>query len=136
MQVNPCITSSIYFTGLGAVDFVDPPSGSVIANFEGTPNAATIVCNISHGGLQITTQWNVANFRGGGPNSLLAFTIAPELFSVGGDPIPNTNLLFNNELTFLNWAAELDGVIVYCGTGQDPQQASFTLRIYSELLSS
>ena len=92
----------------------------------------TIACNITHGGIQITTQWNVANFRGGGPNSLFAHTVAPELFSVGGDPIPNTNYLFNNELTVLNWAAELDRAIVYCGTGQDPQQASFTLRIYSE----
>ena len=123
-----------YFTGWGTVDFVDPPSGSVIANFEGTPNATTIICNITRdGGPQITTQWNVANFRGGGPNSLLSLTIAPELFSVGGDPIPNTDYLFENELTILDWAAELDGVIVYCGTGRDPQQASFTLRIYSEL---
>ena len=63
--------------------------------------------------------------------------MAPELFSVGGDrAIPNTDILFDNKLTILNWAAELDGVIVYCGTGQDPQQASFTLKIYSESLSS
>ena len=112
---------------------MDPPSGSVIANFEGTPNATTIICNVTRDrGPQITTQWNVANFRGSGSN-LLAHTVAPELFSVGSDPIPNTDLLFDNELTILNWAAELDGVIVYCGTGRDPQQASFTLRIYSEL---
>ena len=104
----------------------------MIANFEGTPNATTIVCNITNGGVQITTQWNVANFRGGGPNSLLSHTAAPELFSVGGDPNPDTNFLFDNELTILNWAAELDRVMVYCGTGQDAQQASFTLRIYSE----
>ena len=123
---------SFYFTGLGAVDFVDPPSGSVIANFEGTPNATTIICNITDGGIQITTQWNVANFRRGGPNNLFAPTVAPELFSSGDDPMPNTNFLFDNELTILNWAAELDRVMVYCGTGQEPQQASFTLRIYSE----
>ena len=113
---------------------MDPPSGSVIANFEGsTPNTVTIACNITHEGRQITTQWNVASFRGGGPNSLLALTVAPELFSLGGDPIPDTDFLFNNELTILNWAAELDRAMLYCGTGQDPQQAGFTLRIYSEL---
>ena len=132
MHVNSYLNLSFHFTGLGAVDFVDPPSGSVIANFEGIPNATTIICNITHGGSQITTQWNVANFRGGGPNNLFAPTVAPELFSVGGDPMPNTNFLFDNELTILNWAAELDRVMVYCGTGQEPQQASFTLRIYSE----
>ena len=120
------------------MDFANPPSGSVIVNFEGTPNATTIVCNITlSGGPQITTQWNVANFRGGDQNSLQSVHVhvAPELFSVGGDPIPNTDFLFDNKLTILDWAAELDGVIVYCGTGPDPQQANFTLRIYSESLS-
>ena len=93
-----------------------------------------IICNITNDGIQITTQWNVGNFRGRGPNYLFAPTMsAPELFSVGGDPIPDTNFLFNNELTILNWAAELDGVVVYCGTGVNPQEASFTLRLYSEL---
>ena len=129
------LAKTSYFTGLGTVDFVDPPSGSVIASFEGTPNATTIICNVTRdGGPQVTTQWNVANFRGSGSN-LLAHTEAPELFSVGGDPNPNTDFLFDNELTILDWAAELDRVIVYCGTGRDPQQASFTLRIYSELYS-
>ena len=120
-------------SGLGSADFTDPPSDSIIANFEGTPNATTITCNVSRSDIsaQITTQWNVGNFRGG-PDSLQAVSIAPALFFVGGDPIPNTNFLYDNELTILNWAAELDGVIVYCGTGQDPQQASFSLRIYSE----
>ena len=105
----------------------------MISNFEGALNATTITCTITRDspiGPQITTQWNVGNFRGNG-ESLVAINAAPELFSVGGDPIPNTNFLFDNELTILNWAAELDGVIVYCGTGADPQQASFTLRIYS-----
>ena len=63
--------------------------------------------------------------------------MAPELFFVGGDPrVPNNDILFDNKLTILNWTAELDGVIVYCGTGQDRKQANFTLRIYSESLSS
>ena len=117
------------------MDFVDPPSGSVIANFEGTQNATTIACNISHGGVQITTQWNVGNFRRSGPNGLRATTDAPELFLLGGDPIPDTTFLFDNRLTVLNWASELDEVIVYCGTGQEPQQANFILRVYRELLT-
>ena len=105
----------------------------MISNFEGALNGTTITCTItrdSPAGSQITTQWNVGNFRGNGEN-LVDIAQAPELFSVGGDPIPGTNFLFDNELTILNWAAELDGVIVYCGTGLAPQQASFTLRIYS-----
>ena len=116
------------------MDFIDPPSGSVIPNFEGTQNATTLACNVSDGGVQITTQWNVGNFRGGGPNDLRSISDAPELFSVSGDPIPNTTFTYENRLTILNWANELDGVTVYCGSGQEPQQASFVLRIYREFL--
>lgn len=104
----------------------------MIPHFEGTPNATTITCNITvDGGNQITTQWNVGNFRRGGPDSLQGVSNST-LFSVGGDPVPNTTFLFENELTVVNFAAELDGVVVYCGSGQEPRQASFTLRIYSE----
>ena len=47
-------------TGLGVVDYVDPPSGSAIANFEGTVNASTLICNVTNEqGLQISTQWTL-----------------------------------------------------------------------------
>lgn len=46
------------------MDFVDPPSGSVVANFESSLNATTLTCNISHEGSQIPTFWSVVNFQG------------------------------------------------------------------------
>ena len=46
------------------MDFIDPPSGSVVANFEGSLNAATLTCNVSHEGSQRFTFWSIANFRG------------------------------------------------------------------------
>ena len=51
---------------LGLATFVDPPSGSVIANFEGIENPTTINCNITTDQgvqMQVTTQWHVEYYR-------------------------------------------------------------------------
>ena len=49
--------------GHGAVDFADPPPGTVIVDFEGTlENAITITCNITHAGIQVGTSWSIENF--------------------------------------------------------------------------
>ena len=123
---------------MGAANFTDPPSGTLIANLEGAENATTLTCNITNPeGDQISTQWNVGNFRGSGPNDLRHITEDPELFFISGDPIPNFEPLeFNNRLTILSWTAELDEVIVYCGTGEMAQQANFILRVYRESLTN
>ena len=113
-----------FFVGYGAASFVDPaPSGSVVANFEGTINAATLICNVTRGEDQIDTFWSFANFRGvDGRQSLLTLGSSQNLFFAGG--------LFLNELTITNWTSEVDQVIAFCGTGGDPTQANVTLRIY------
>ena len=71
-----------------AVNFTDPASGSLIANFEGTENATTITCNVTNSqGAQISTQWTLTNFRGStGLQSVN--NAAPELFEITGDPWP------------------------------------------------
>ena len=112
------------------MDFVDPPSGSVIANFEGTVNATTLSCNITNEGSQVSTQWSIENFRDA-PSRFISDNLAPELFSFSGDPIPTVpNFTYRNRLTVLNWTSELDRVTVFCGTGADPEQANFVFRIY------
>ena len=119
---------------LGAVDFVDPLSGSVIANFEGTLNAATLRCNISNEGVQIGTQWSIENFRGN-PALQRVASAAPDLFEFGGDLRPgSTTDTFLNRVTVLNFTSDLDNAIVYCGTGAEPRMANFTLRIYRKLM--
>ena len=112
------------FVGYGAADFIDPaPSGSVIANFEGTINATTLICIVTRGETQIDTFWSIANFRGvADRQSLLSLGSSPNLFVVEG--------LFFDELTITNWTSEIDQVIVFCGTGGEPMQANVTLRIY------
>ena len=114
------------------MDFVDPPSGSVIANFEGSLNAATLRCNISNQGVQISTQWSIENLGG---NSALqrVVDVLLDLFEVGGDLRPgSTTGTFLNQITVLNFTSDLDNTILYCGTGQERRQAKFTLRLYRE----
>ena len=113
---------------------MDPSSGSVTANFEGTLNATTINCSVTNSqGARTTTQWTLINFGGDDtvvtPNNITA----PELFSFSGDPIPGFNLTYQNSLTVTNLTSDLDGVIIYCGTGMQSQQTNFTLRIYRKL---
>ena len=110
------------------MDFVDPPSGSVTANFEGSLNATTLTCNITNEGVQIPTFWSVANFQGVAGRQPLG-------------TLRDQNLLlilrresFFHQVIVTNWTSEVDGVIVLCGTGTEPTQANLTLRLYRKFL--
>ena len=111
-----------------------PPSGTLIANFEGTENVITLICNISgDGSNQIGTTWSIANYRGS--ITLVDITGGPEPFDVGGPPNPLApQVSLSNELTISNWTADLDGATIFCGTGIDQQEASFSLRVYRKSL--
>ena len=105
------------------MDFIDPRSGSVIANFEGAVNATTLTCNITNEGVQIFTFWSVSNF-GGVSSSRPVAMLGSDLFLLS-DPES-----FLNQLTVTNWTSQLDGVTVFCGTGSEPAQANIRLRVY------
>ena len=112
------------------MEFVDPPSSTVIPNFEGTVSNTTITCNITNGGIQIGTQWNIENF-GGNPNLQTVNNVAPNIFDIGGDLRPGSNVdTFQNQITILNFTSDLDNVTLYCGTGVERRMANFTIRIY------
>ena len=51
-----------------------------------------------------------------------------EIFLVHGDLQQDVSL--QNKLTVQNLTSDLDGVIVYCGTEEEPELANITLRIY------
>ena len=116
--------------GLGAAVFVDPPSGSVVANFEGTLNATTLTCNITNAGFQISTQWSIENF--GGNPALQTVINAPDFFDIDGDLVPSTTLSYHNRLTVLNFTSVLDNATLYCGSGAFLRQANFIFKIYSK----
>jgi hypothetical protein len=108
------------------VDFIDPPSGSVVANFEGSLNATTLTCNISHEGSQRFTFWSIANFRG--------IAGIQSLGTLRDQNLPLQLMLrmdsFFNQVIVTNWTTELDQVIIFCGLGSQRTQANITLRLY------
>ena len=120
--------------GLGAVDLAYPPSGSVIANFEGAQNVSTLTCNVlNSGGARTTTHWFLQTFRSNSGLQAIAVGELTELFFIGGDEVPtDPTRTYRNELTFLNFTSELDGVTVFCGTATNRQQANFALKVYSK----
>ena len=123
----------VLWIGYGAVQFVDPPSGQVIADFEGAENFTTITCNVTAAsGGQATTRWGIENFRGVSTLQNILVSFDPTLFLISGDIFRGFNIA--NRLTILRLASELDGAILYCGTGALPQQANFPIRIYRKFI--
>ena len=116
--------------------FVNPPSGSLIANLEGATNVSTLTCNVlNSGGFRTTTTWFVQNFRSQSDLVLISGDAFPDIFSFGGEQRDNDpNRTYLNELTFVNFTSELDGVTVFCGTAIDREQANFFLRVYSKFV--
>ena len=104
-------------------------------------NGTTLACNVtlSDGTTQTSTGWYVQNFQGNPGLQSINIDFGAEIFSVGGDPLPNDpTRTFRNRLTVLNFAAELDRVTVFCGTGgsaENREQAIFYFRVYSKLLN-
>ena len=118
--------------GLGAIDFVDPPNGSVIADFEGAENITTIMCNVTDARfsppIQLTTRWSIQDFRGVLDLQTITDDFDTNLFLIHGDS--DTIGSLRNQLTILRLTSELDGATVYCGSGAFPREAIFLLRIY------
>lgn len=115
---------------------VDPPSGQVIADFQGAENFTTIMCNVTDGRVpptQLDTRWGIENFRGVAGLQTIVDNFDTDLFLVSGDPMSGGGS-FRNRLTILRLTPELDGVTVFCGLGAFPRQANFPLRIYRKLV--
>lgn len=103
----------------------NPPSGSVLADIEGAVNFTTLSCTIfSEDNMMRTVMWSVM-FKGDTDPQALTDS---KIFLIHGDL--QEGVSFQNKLTVLNLTPELDGVIVCCGTEEEPKLANFTLRIY------
>ena len=68
-----------------------------------------------------TIVWNV-NYKQENNHQQLT-EIHNEVFFIHGG-------ILNTKLTILTLSSNLDGVLVYCGTEDEPLIANFTLRIY------
>ena len=120
--------------GIETRAFVDPPSGSLIADIEGAINTTTLTCNVTDGGvppIQLETRWSIENFRSEAGLQTITNDFETNLFLVSGDPDPvGPSGSFRNRLTILRLTSELNGATVFCGIGAFPQQASFSLIVY------
>lgn len=136
LDISGLINTVHCATGWCVVQGVSPPSGSLVTNFEGTLNATVFSCNVTTSGLmiEIPTNWIIENFRGISELQIITNDLAPEVFLLTGNEHLNNPLIpLQNILVILNLTSELDGAIIYCGSGLSPQEANFTLRIYSRL---
>ena len=107
----------------------------MVGNFEGTLNDPTLTCNVTHEGNQIGTFWSIANLDGlPDTQPLLVADPNGDFFVVSGDLMPNSNFTFLNRVTVLNWTLAIDNVILFCGTGREPDQANVTFRFYSKYI--
>ena len=108
----------------------DPPSGSLIADFEGAINSTIITCDfVNRIRDQTNTDWSVINFRGVSNIQTLSSNL--EIFHFSGDPIPGSvpPQIFRTRLTVLNMSNDLDQVTILCGSNIFPT-ANFYFRIY------
>ena len=108
----------------------DPPSGSVIVDFEGALNSTNIACDIvNRSRHQINTEWSISNFKGVSSFQMLS---DPEIFLFSGDPIPGNvpTQTYQNRLTILILSNDLDRVTIFCGSSTFPTLAHFFFRIY------
>lgn len=102
-----------------------PASGTLIAGFEGATNISVLFCNIFSDNQQISTLWNTGNVANG-----IIQPLSQSLTSL----VVTKDSLYENKLTILNLTSNLNDMIVFCGTEEDPKLANFTLRIYRKYL--
>jgi hypothetical protein len=109
-----------------------PSSGMFLADNLGTENFTTLNCSILAYNEPVYIRWSMENFRSISSNLTVDNDTAPESFYIEESMIniTSTNFFTQSHLTILNLTSDLDGVVVFCGTHEDPKVANFSLRVY------
>ena len=81
-----------------------------------------LVCNVFSDNQQVTTVWNTGT---------TSSRIIQPLSQSSASLWVSTDV-YATKLDIHTLASDLDNVIVYCGTEENPKLANFTLRIYSK----
>ena len=111
---------------------IEPDSGSLFAAFEGSVNATTFTCNLfdSSGYKQHPTFWMLTNLQGSTDLQPVSSSAVSNRFYIHNHTNIHQNNLIDHRMMVLNLTADLDGVIVFCGSIDEPKLANFTLKIY------
>lgn len=119
--------------------FFDPPSGTLIVNFEGAENVTTIVCEL-FGDADLenrtTTLWFIQDFgdQPGDQQIRESSGTFSDIFLITGADrnvsVDSSIQTYRNNLTILSFDANLDGATVYCNSGGNMMISNYSLRIY------
>lgn len=106
-----------------------PSSGTLLADNMGTKNFAALNCSILSYNKPVFVQWSLRSISS---DQRIDNSKAPELFYIKEEVINITSKSFFTQSHFiiLNLTSDLDGVVVFCGTHEDPKMANFSLRVY------
>lgn len=108
-----------------------PLSGSLLVDYCGAKNFTTLNCSILTSSRPVHIVWSVQHLRNNSAILMVEDNTEPELFYiVESVKTASQNFFSQSYFTILNLTSELDGVIVYCGTKEEPKIANFSLRIY------
>ena len=112
---------------------VDPESGSIIRDVEGAQNIS-LFCEAFNEGSPVQTAWfqqTPDDIEAGRDSSIIPNDDENFIRSGGSVVEMGITVQLNTNLTIVTLTAELDKVIIYCGTAVDLSSlANFTLRVY------
>ena len=106
-----------------------PSSGTLLAENLGTKNFAALNCSILSYNEPVSVLWSLRNISS---DQIVDNNTAPKLFYIEEEVINITSKNFFTQSRFiiLNLTSDLDGVVVFCGTHEDPKMSNFSLRVY------
>lgn len=106
-----------------------PSSGTLLADNLGTMNFAIINCSILSYSKSVSVLWSLRNIS---TDHRVDNNTAPELFYIEEEVtnITRRNFFTQSHFIILNLTSDLDGVVVFCGTHEEPKVANFSLRVY------
>lgn len=106
-----------------------PSSGTLLADNLGTKNFAIVNCSILSYNKPVSVLWSLRNISA---DHRVDNNTAPELFYIVEEVtnITRRNLFTQSHFIIPYLTSDLDGVVVFCGTREDPKVANFSLRVY------
>ena len=123
----------LLFLGHCVVEETIPEVGSTVVESEG--ESVSFYCRVldAINGTQVATEWFIQRRDAVSPQII----VSSSNFITTGEPVPNSWLTYQTNLTLQYLTSDLDRANLSCGQGGTPPiiDASFILRIYRKSVS-
>lgn len=113
------------FAGLDIGIHTEPHPGSHLIHYEGSLNIITLKCTKFNDNEEII--WSLQNFRHNTEVKRVRDIEIPELFYNISNEAENYSI--RSHFTIHNITLQLDEVVIFCGTNEEPLLANFTLHV-------